>query len=1185
MSNSLLVIYSRCLLLLSSRLSIMLNHISKIALIVVLAFVFMPVTSVQAINGVPHLPQDYSKSAIDWWENHPYNPSTNAGNYIPVGSITNSGPTVNVCNYKSGSSTAGVREALRQIPKSGGTLYFPSNCGPYNMSGSLEWTTNLYKSDFSWVNGGVNVDISDYENLHFVSDQPGTMIKGSFHIHSTAHVGSSCRHDPVKNFYFKNLTFNDPGNKHLAFIFEDTEDILFDKVTFNNAGILSVIKGNNLFFRDSFFNNGPLHFDGTQFAGIVNSQINLDFSNHVGVYSNPYWVDFHQNNDATCDGDRNGKLDIYEERFPKYFVVDGNQFYHKSGKAPVILGAVRNALFQRNNIQGSISDFVKVHSDNRPNPRTGQYYTYMDYKFISNTISNADTLLNLDLGSRLDGGSFTRGGVTIAYTNATSLGTLLRGSPGSNYVKCGNKINGQSVDSPDCSNIDPQGTPNPAPTNNPTSTPAPTNNPTSTPVPLPNLGNLISNITIYSGRDYQWDSLSTNKNMYTDRPYQFTSIPNEYQGLYYLKTANDDKQFSFSSPLITFTANQNLTVYVVYTDVNSRMSSWLSGWSTNNSTISTNLPNNEATRLVASKTFSAGQTVTLNGNGGTSDTTSMYNVLLKPAENICQKADINQDSVVDVLDYSALVRDFNTSATGSRSDINTDGTVSQQDLDILIGQLFNSCTPVFPAPSPSPTPSSTVVPNPTNNPGDLRTFDQLSPSIRSELQVLSPRKTIDISSNPFGTHTTVLKEGHERNNLPSFLSSISDAGYTWIKDYFGSNQVTSSQSPGSYWNSFPDHYYEYFSEAKKLGFNILIRLDFPRIDGRIPTSASDMEYVSRFYKRAAQEFGQYVDDWEIDNEPNLGNRTPWITEAQYENIAKVAAQAIHEGDPGSKVYGPGIAMLQAMADSPRPYIPNLINEGLLNHIDVFSYHPYRQPYKPFRYPELASEFEPWNRWVSYRNQVTALRTMVNNKPLAVTEMGYPTNFNRSTDQRDISLLTQAKYEQRSMMMDFELGVRPVINFIFKRPFQNTTGDGKYELEYHFNIIDPDNSKKPIYYAVQNINAIVDDDLMKTALPVSCTGSNIQDMQILSYVRQQATYDELIIVMWDAVAADDSSHTRGTCSVTIDSAAYEGFAFYDLIYQNPSATQLQFQKVDNNKVIINNVPVLDSPGVLRGIRVK
>lgn len=1128
----------------------------------------LSVGSVFAIDGVPHLEQNYNKTVLQWWDYHPYNPDTKGNNYIPVGSITNSGPQVDVCSQSGSNARDKVKTALSKIPKSGGTLVFRKSCSPYDLTSGLEWITNLYKSDFPWVNGGVNVDISDYNNLHMVADQPGTVIKGSFHIHSTAHVGSSCRHDPVQNFYFKNLTFNDPGNKHLAFIFEDTEDILFDNVTFNSAGLLTVIKGNNFFFRDSTFNNGPLHFDGTQFAGIVNSQINLDFSNHVGVYSNPYWVDFHQNNDATCDGDKNGTLDIYEERFPKYFAVDGNNFTHKSGKAPVILGAVKNAIFQSNNIQGSISDFVKIHSDSRPNPKTGKYYTYTDYKLISNTISNADTLLNMDLSSRQDGGSFTRGDVTIAYTNGTSLGKLLNGSAGSNLVMCGNKINGSFVDGSTCSNLDPQGGPSPAPSPSPT-TPA---------SPIPGLGEFLTNFSVSSSNSYVWQALDSSRSMYTDRPYQFTSVPSEYQGAYYLQTANDDKQTSAASNLINFTAAKDITVYVAYTTVNNQITNWLSGWNTNNPAINSDLSGNEANRLVASKSFSAGQTVTLKGNGGTSATTSMYNVLVKADEgSSCSlEGDLNNDGVVDGTDYAALGNSFLSSGAHS-ADINGDQVVDGTDYALMANNFLQSCSL---STSPSPSPISSI------EPGSARLFSQLPSNVRDQLGRINPRKTINVSDSPFGTHTTTLKEGHEANNIPFFLGMVSDAGYKWIKDYFGSNQVSSSSPATSYWNTFPDRYYEYFQEADRLGFKIFIRLDFPRVDGRIPTTSSDMEYVRRFYKRAAEEFGQYVDDWEIDNEPNLRNSSgnPWISEAQYENIAAVAAQAIREGDPGAKVYGPATAMLQAMADTPTRYIPDVINEGLLNHIDVFSYHPYRQPYKPFRYPELASEFEPWNRWGTYSNQLAALRTMVKNKPLAVTEMGYPTNFNRSTGERDISLLTQAKYEQRSMLMDYSLDVRPTINFIFKRPFANDSGDALYELEYHFNIVDPDNSKKPIFYAVQNLTAIVDDDLQKAPFSVSCSG-NTTDLQIQTYTRStNSAYDEVAILIWDAVAAEDNNHQRGTCTMTVNSQAYEGYAFYDLLGQYPTALELNFS-YNNGKTTISNIPVQDSPGLVRGVRVK
>jgi len=894
-----------------------------------------PAPTPEPLLGVPHLSQDYTLSATEWWDIHPYNPDTSAGNYIPVGLITNSGPTINVCDYKDGSDTAGIKEALAVLPLSGGTLYFPNDCGPYNLTNPLEWTRNLYKSDFSWVAGGVNVDISDRDNIHFVSDQPGTIINGSFHIHSIAHVGNSCKHDPVKNFYFKNLTFTDPGRKHLAFIFEDTEDILFENVTFQNAGILSVIKGNNIFFRNSYFDNGAIHLDGSQFSGIVGSQANLDFNNHIGVYTNPYLVDFHQNNDATCDGDKNGTLDIYEERFPKYFVMDDNQFIHQSGSAPVVLGAVAQTVFQNNSIQGPVTDFVKIHADSRPNPKTGEYYTYTDYQLQNNVIADSASLLNMDVGNNQDGIPFIKGNVTVANTFASSITELFKNQGGvADITMCGNIIDGNQVD-PDCDGIptptptptptltpsptptatptpEPTPSPTPLPTPTPTSTPTPTyeiifaddfnrsdnqnvennwqeletndglvevvNNqlffvdtsdnvlkpqvkhsfnkvesgslywefdmnwarsgnendyrlyiqlgdssqltnttsdagvavnlvwqnlngdqqslthkassnyskianisgdnhitieanvdtntytlyindvlvasdlafdrdvsidtvrfmtdglneqnfsgryfdnveimipislstptptptptptetptpvpspsptatptpeptptptptpeptptltpsptptptPTETPTPVPSpsptatptpeptpeptptptpapepqtIDDLIESFSVNSTRIYQWSKLSESQKMYTDRDYVFANEPSELVDTFYLQTANNDKLLSSSTDLISFTALEDITVYMVYTNVNNQVSTWLTDWNEEIFTISApNLNGEEATRLVASKQFNSGETVILKGNGGTNGATSMYNVFVAVA--------------------------------------------------------------------------------------------------------------------------------------------------------------------------------------------------------------------------------------------------------------------------------------------------------------------------------------------------------------------------------------------------------------------------------------------------------------------------------------------------------------------------------------------------------------------------
>lgn len=66
--------------------------------------------------------------------------------------------------------------------------------------------------------------------------------------------------------------------------------------------------------------------------------------------------------------------------------------------------------------------------------------------------------------------------------------------------------------------------------------------------------------------------------------------------------------------------------------------------------------------------------------------------------NWCSSADINSDGLVDLLDYSILVRDFLKTVGGTspvlnpRSDINGDGIVDLSDYSILVKNFLRSCS-------------------------------------------------------------------------------------------------------------------------------------------------------------------------------------------------------------------------------------------------------------------------------------------------------------------------------------------------------------------------------------------------------------------------------------------------------------------------------------------------------------
>jgi hypothetical protein len=154
------------------------------------------------------------------------------------------------------------------------------------------------------------------------------------------------------------------------------------------------------------------------------------------------------------------------------------------------------------------------------------------------------------------------------------------------------------------------------------------------PSPLPTPAGTISNLSVMSGKIYQPSSLTSGSMVFTDRGYTFGTIPSALSGQLSIRTANDDKATSPSSPLVTFTVNQDSWVYILYTNFNSTIdTTWLTSansWTLDSFNVPSTLNGTEANRLVRHKFYKQNSTVILNGNGGLSDTNSMYTVVIVP---------------------------------------------------------------------------------------------------------------------------------------------------------------------------------------------------------------------------------------------------------------------------------------------------------------------------------------------------------------------------------------------------------------------------------------------------------------------------------------------------------------------------------------------------------------------------
>jgi hypothetical protein len=395
---------------------------------------------------------------------------------------------------------------------------------------------------------------------------------------------------------------------------------------------------------------------------------------------------------------------------------------------------------------------------------------------------------------------------------------------------------------------------------------------------------------------------------------------------------------------------------------------------------------------------------------------------------------------------------------------------------------------------------------------------------------------------------------------------ISRAGYKWVTDYVSIprfEQLSKGPIPDDF-PKLPEYRVDYARKLHEAGINILVRLDAPPWGYKLQTPPTEQqcEVVRRYVQATVAQLGPWVGWWQFYNEPNIGGAKPQAMPDAYVSWFKVVADAVRSEQPDAVVLAPGTAMLQCMAQRPYPWIERYMQAGGLDGVNVFSFHPYRQPYIAENLPEHASEFHPWTIYKSYYNQIAQLRQMIRqynhgkDLPLASTEDGEP-NFIDATGQQPISFIVGAKYELRRSLLDNYVGVYPRTHFCFYRNMP----DMFYESEASFNMVTGHMEKKPIYYAVQNLHAVLDSTYKPvTDMPVTMVMKDAKEQSALrvirsvedepgmhadafevyvqTYRKQHATFDELLVFYWASEQSDDM-HKRHQATLTLGEGKWEG----------------------------------------------
>jgi ABC-type Fe3+-hydroxamate transport system substrate-binding protein len=91
------------------------------------------------------------------------------------------------------------------------------------------------------------------------------------------------------------------------------------------------------------------------------------------------------------------------------------------------------------------------------------------------------------------------------------------------------------------------------------------------------IGHLIKDLVVSSGKSYQIDILGVGKHPYIDRDFLFTEVPASLHNYFYIRTANDDRDYADKDHL-RFTLMQSTKVYIAFDQRASHLPDWLTGW-------------------------------------------------------------------------------------------------------------------------------------------------------------------------------------------------------------------------------------------------------------------------------------------------------------------------------------------------------------------------------------------------------------------------------------------------------------------------------------------------------------------------------------------------------------------------------------------------------------------------------
>ena len=240
-----------------------------------------------------------------------------------------------------------------------------------------------------------------------------------------------------------------------------------------------------------------------------------------------------------------------------------------------------------------------------------------------------------------------------------------------------------------------------------------------------------------------------------------------------------------------------------------------------------------------------------------------------------------------------------------------------------------------------------------------------------------------------------------------------------------------------------------------------------------PKSPAEIEAFLRYVKWMVNHFKGRIKYYALWNEQDIGYWNPWGNPEEYGRLLAAFAPAVHAADPQAKViYG-------GQADPVSDFAKRALDEcKCASQIDVFAYHTY---------PGYGQNLQPESMdFGAYGVETTLkLRNLVRNYPLIRPNLEFwDDEFNSIPSWPGSDESVQAKYIPRGILYNHAAGVRTFVWLLTAGVDGNEYDDfgfihGKRGLADDF-------TPRPVYYALQNTNALFADTKFDANIKIDST---------------------------------------------------------------------------------------------------